>query len=81
MPCASTSPSAAVAGDKPHRRDRADAEAEQMPTIELRHARVVSQDRFPILAALSASYHHSDGRPERPYFGSGSAWLKRSQRA
>ena len=31
----------------------------------------IPQDRLPILAALSASNHHSDGRPERPYFGSG----------
>ena len=48
--------------------------------VEL-HARKTPQDRLPILAALSASYHHSAGRPERPYFGSGSAWLKRSHRA
>ena len=41
----------------------------------------VLQERFPILAAFSASYHHTVGKPETPYFGSGSGWLKRSQRA
>ena len=63
------------------RAQRADAETEHVPAGELRHARKIPQDRLPILAALSASNHHKDGRPERPYFGSGSAWLKRSQRA
>src|ERR1700676_3937277 len=60
---------------------RTETETEDMSAGERRHAGKIPQDRLPILAALSASNHHKDGRPERPYFGSGSAWLKRSQRA
>jgi hypothetical protein len=37
--------------------------------------------RSRTLAALSASHHHKLGNPDIPYFGSGSGWLKRSQRA
>ena len=66
---------------EPRGGDRADAKTEQMPAVELQMAPGLAQERLPILAALSASYHHSDGRPEMPYFGNGSAWLKRSQRA
>lgn len=66
---------------KPRSAQRADAETEHMPAGGLRHAGKIPQDRLPSRAALSASYHHSDGRPERPYFGIGSARLKRSQRA
>ena len=63
------------------RAQRADTETEHMPAGEPRPALKAPQDRLPILAAFSASHHHSVGKPEMPYFGSGSAWLKRSQRA
>src|SRR5262249_36251954 len=68
-------------GTKTRRAKRADAEPEHVLARQLRHARKLSQDRFPILAAFSVSYHHSEGRPERAYFGKGSAWLNLSQRA
>ena len=55
-------------GPKPRRAQRADAETEHMPAGELRHARNIPQDRLPILAALSASYHHSDGKPGAAIF-------------
>jgi hypothetical protein len=45
------------------------AKTEHMPAGEGRHARKIPQDLLPILAALSASNHHKDGRPERAYFG------------
>ena len=37
--------------------------------------------RSRTLAGLSTSHHHKLGNPDIPYFGSGSGWLKRSQRA
>jgi len=58
---------------EPRRTQRANPETEHMPAGKLRHAVEIAQDRLPIRAALSASNHHKDGRPERPYFGIGSA--------
>jgi hypothetical protein len=66
---------------EPRSTDSTEPETQHMPAGELRPAHKIPQDRLPILAALSESYHHSDGRPDRPYFGIGSAWLKRSHRA
>src|SRR5262249_13049738 len=74
-------PGAKPAPAKPSCGPRARAHAPHMPGRELRPARKILQERFPIFVAFSASYHHSVGRPERAYFGNGSAWLKRSQRA
>ena len=37
--------------------------------------------RLATLAALSASHHHKVGKADMPYFGSGSGWPNRSQRA
>src|SRR5689334_5043205 len=60
---------------------RAGANDQQVPPSRRVHPRSFDQLRPPVLAAFSASHHHSEGRPATPYFGSGSAWLKRSQRA
>src|SRR5258708_4978430 len=68
-------------GPQPGSAQRADAETEHMSTAELRHASKTPQDRLPILAALSASYHQIAGNAERPYFGSSGGRPKRSQRA
>src|SRR5436190_1591381 len=67
-------------GIEARRAQRAEAETEHVPAIEMRHA-LVLQLRFPIRAALSASYHHMVGKPVTPYLASGSGWLKRSHRA
>src|SRR5689334_17241849 len=63
------------------RRQRTDAEAERLPAREEKRAARLRQERPPVLAAFSASHHHTVGKPETPYAGSGSGWLKRSQRA
>ena len=63
---------------------RTEAEPQHVPAIEVRHPVFLAlflQLRFPILAALSASYHQMSGNPEMPYLGNGSGRLKRSQRA
>src|SRR5262249_13329428 len=46
-----------------------------------RHLADVGHGRVPVLAAFSASHHHTVGKAEAPYFGNGSGRLKRSQRA
>src|SRR5207248_3066761 len=38
-------------------------------------------DQPAVLAALAASHHQTFGKAARPYFGIGSGWPKRSQRA
>ncbi len=52
--------------------ERYNAESKYIPAGDQHHAFTIPQD-LPILAAFSASHHHSDGSPEWPYFGSGSA--------
>ena len=46
-----------------------------------RHIADVAHERVPILAAFSASHHHTVGKADAPYLGRGSCRLKRSQRA
>ncbi len=75
---------AAIVGErwsKARSRQRADTKTEHVPARELRHARDILQDRFPFRAALSASNHHSAGKPDWPYFGNSDGRPKRSQRA
>ena len=57
------------------RAERTEAKAQHVSAIEPRHA-LFPQLRFPILAAFSASYHHTVGNPETPYLANGSGWLK-----
>jgi hypothetical protein len=44
-------------------------------------ARQSAHERDPAFPALAPSHHHTVGKPEKPYFGSGSGRPKRSQRA
>ena len=68
-------------GPQPHGTERGNAEAEHMPAGKRKFAMRSAQERLPVLAAFSASHHQRFGNPEVPYFGSGSGWLKQSQRA
>src|ERR1044072_6845202 len=65
----------------PWQTKRARAQTQRMPARQKRCARRAAQERLPILGALSASHHHSVGKPVTLYLGSGWGWLKRSQRA
>ncbi len=76
-----SAPSAAAAERNRVAAQRAGAKAKHVPARERRHSHDFLQERLPIFAALSASHHHRLGKPDMPYFGSGSGWLKRSQRA
>ena len=67
-------------GPQPRRSERTNPETKHMLARQRRRAKP-AQERLPILAALSASHHHRVGKPDTPYCGSGSGWLKRSQRA
>src|SRR5262249_9237624 len=60
------------------RSERTGAQCERMASRQLAD---VGHGRVPVLAAFSASHHHTMGKAEAPYFGSGSGRLKRSQRA
>src|SRR6266404_1409285 len=60
------------------RSERTGAQCERMAS---RHLADVGHGRVPVLAAFSASHHHTVGKADAPYFGSGSCRLKRSQRA
>src|ERR1700692_665273 len=66
---------------QPRRAQRANTKTKHIPAGELRHARIIPQDRLPLLAALSASYPQIAGNPDRPYFGNSDGRPKRSQRA
>ena len=44
-------------------------------------ARKTRHERVLVRAARSSSHHQTVGKAEKPYFGSGSGWPKRSQRA
>jgi len=68
-------------GAPPRQAQRAERQAQHAAAREEERLRRAAQERLPILAALSASHHHKFGNPEMPYLGSGSGWLKRSQRA
>ncbi len=63
-------------------RDRSGPEHERVAAIRRSRARRPEPHwREPVLAALAWSHHQIVGNSVMPYFGIGSGWLKRSQRA